>query len=165
MSSSFNPLVGRTRTRDKCWAAIRLSRNREPSRKCCPTTPHSIGDAPTAPRFSCCPQMNWWVVARRVQMGVPIWDSVHSQSVDSWAPSGADVQAPWHSVQETLWLLCDEAQQVGCPRGNKIVRWSRTQASSHSCQGVVDDSQWDGCEVNTTTPGRSAVLICLMDQG
>jgi len=27
------------------------------------------------------------------------------------------VQAPWHGVLGTVWLLCDEAQQVGCLRG------------------------------------------------
>jgi len=25
--------------------------------------------------------------------------------------------APWHGVQETVWLHCDEAQKVGCLRG------------------------------------------------
>jgi len=34
-----------------------------------------------------------------------------------WALSGADVQAPWHGVLKTVWLHCDEAQQVGCLRG------------------------------------------------
>jgi len=31
---------------------------------------------------------------RRIQMAVSIWDAVHSHSVDRWALSGADVQAP-----------------------------------------------------------------------
>ena len=34
-----------------------------------------------------------------------------------WALGGADIQAPWHGVLETLWLHCDEAQQVECMRG------------------------------------------------
>jgi len=34
-----------------------------------------------------------------------------------WVLSGADVQAPWHGVLETVWFHCDEAQQVGCLRG------------------------------------------------
>ena len=34
--------------------------------------------------------------------------------MDRWAPSGAEVQAPWHVVLETVWLICDEPQQVGC---------------------------------------------------
>ena len=42
--------------------------------------------------------MNWWVVVRRVQMGISIWDAVHSHSMDRWALSGADVQAPRYSV-------------------------------------------------------------------
>jgi len=37
----------------------------------------------------------------------------------SWALSGTDVQAPWHGVLETVWLHCDEAQQVECQRGWK----------------------------------------------
>ena len=28
--------------------------------------------------------------------------------------SGAGVQATWCGVLETVWLLCDEARQVGC---------------------------------------------------
>ena len=39
---------------------------------CSPTTPHSIGDPPRAQHVCCCYQMNWWVFARRVQMGVSI---------------------------------------------------------------------------------------------
>jgi len=60
-----------------------------------------------------------WVVVRRVQMGVSIWGAVQQHSMDRWALSrvGAGVQAPWHGVLETVWLCCDEAQQVGCLRG------------------------------------------------
>jgi len=43
-----------------------------------------------------------------------IWPQ-NGQSGNPW--SGADVQAPWHGVLETVWLLCDEAQQVGYLRG------------------------------------------------
>jgi len=83
----------------------------------CPPTPHSIADPPSAPHACCCCQMNWWVVVRRVQMGVSIWGAVRLHSMDGWALSGADVQAPWHGVPETVRLDCDEAQQVGCLRG------------------------------------------------
>jgi len=79
----------------------------------CPPTPRSIDDPPTAPHVCCC-QKNWWVVVWRVQMGVSIWGAVHLHSMDGWALSGADVQAPRHGVLETVWLHCDEAQQVGC---------------------------------------------------
>jgi len=47
-------------------------------------------------------------------MDVSIWGAVHLHSMDGWALSGADVQAPWHGVLETVWLHCDEAQQVRC---------------------------------------------------
>ena len=61
----------------------------------CLPTPHSIDDPPTAPHVCCCCQKNWWVAVRRVQMGVSIWGAVHLHSMDGWALSGADVQAPW----------------------------------------------------------------------
>jgi len=186
LASLFNPLLGRTRSRGRCWAAIRLSHPPEPSsravqwggrwighssttwslvcsfathsqaaeeavshlyqqerkrprpvqrrlsrihavlgraiprggadvgdeitesRMCCPTTLYSI--PPRAPHFCCC-QMNWWFAVRRVQMGFSICDVVHLHSVDRWTLSGTDVQAPWHGVLETMWLLFDEAQQ------------------------------------------------------
>jgi len=40
-----------------------------------------------------------------LQMGVMIGDAVYSH----W-----DVQTLWHSMLETVWLLCDETQQVWC---------------------------------------------------
>jgi len=85
-----------------------------------PPTPHSIGDPPTASHVCCCCcccQKNWWVVVRRVQMSVSIWGAVHLHLMDGWALGGADVHAPWHGVLETVWLHCDEAQQVECLRG------------------------------------------------
>ena len=94
-------------------------------------------DPPRAPHLFCCCEMNWWVVVRPVQMGVSIWDAVHSHSMDRWALSGADVQAPWHGVLETVWLLCDGAQQVGCLRGWEYWLLFRTQATSHSLKGVI----------------------------
>jgi len=50
-------------------------------------------------------------------MGVSIWGAVHLHSMDGWALSGEGVQAPWHGALETVWLHCDEAQQVGNLRG------------------------------------------------
>jgi len=50
-------------------------------------------------------------------MGVSIWGAVRLHSMDGWAISGEDVQAPWHGVLETVWLHCNEAQQAGCLRG------------------------------------------------
>jgi len=76
-----------------------------------------LSDPPIALHVCCCCQMNWWDVVRRVQMGVSIWGAVCVHSMDGWALSGADVQAPEHSVLETVWLHCDEAQQIGCLRG------------------------------------------------
>jgi len=61
----------------------------------------------------CC-QMNWWDVVQQVQMGVSIWGTVYLHSMDGCALSGTNVQAPWHGVLGTVWLHCDEAQQVGC---------------------------------------------------
>ena len=52
-----------------------------------------------------------------IQMGVSIGGAVQLHPMDGWALSGAGVQAPWHGVLGIVWLLCDEAQQVGCLRG------------------------------------------------
>ena len=191
MLISFKPLLGRTRSRGRCWAAIRLSHRSEPSdhvvhgevdgldiggqhgrwfvllryihraqrrpypictsrsgnvrQRCgggwagprlflggshggwdadvgventescgtvCPLHIPLVIHPPTAPHICCCCQMNWWDVVRRVQMGVSIWGAVGLHSMDGWVLSGADVQAPQHGVLETVWLRCDEAQQV-----------------------------------------------------
>jgi len=64
-------------------------------------------------------------------MGVSIWGTVHLHSVDRWVLGGASVWAPSHGVLETVWLHCNEAQQVGCCEDRKVVCWCRTQASSH----------------------------------
>jgi len=42
--------------------------------------------------------MSWWVVVQQAQIGVSIWDTVHSRLVGRWAMSGAGVQAPRHDV-------------------------------------------------------------------
>jgi len=39
---------------------------------------------------------------------------MHSNSMDRLTLSKTDVEAPWHSVLKTVWLLCNEAQQFGC---------------------------------------------------
>ena len=106
-----------------------------------PPTLHSIDDPPTAPHVSCC-QKNWWVAVRRVQMGVSIWDAVHLHSMDGWALSGADVQAPWHGFLEIVWLLCDEAQQVGCLRGLRATAATRTESESSRKNCQVISSYW-----------------------
>jgi len=41
-------------------------------------------------------------------------------------------------VLEIVWLLCNEAQHVGCPQGLEGCPLVWTQASSHNLQGVVD---------------------------
>ena len=75
------------------------------------------GGPPTVPYvYSFC-QINWWDVMRRIQMGVSIWGAVRLHSMVGWELSGTDVQAPWHGVLVTVWLHCDEAQQVGCLQG------------------------------------------------
>jgi len=97
-------------------------------------------------------------------MGVSIWGTVRLHSMERWALGGADVQAPWQGVPETVWLHCDEAQQVGCLRGWKVVRWCRAQASSHNSQGVVDGGV-NEARMSTAAPDRSAVLCSWMHQG
>ena len=80
-----------------------------------PSTPQSIGNPSTAPHVYC-RHINWWDVVGRVQTGVSMIGAVRLHSMDGWAPSEADVQAPLHGVLETAWLHRDETQQVGCLR-------------------------------------------------
>ena len=77
-------------------------------------------------------QSDWWDVVWRVQMGVFIWGTVRLHSMGGWALSGADVQN---------W---------------KVVRWCRTQASSHNSQGVWGD-RWGGYEHCGTKQERSTL--------
>ena len=46
----------------------------------------------------------------------------------------------------------------------KVVRWCRTQTSSHNSQGVVDGGV-SKAGVSTAAPNRSALLCSRMDQG
>ena len=109
-------------------------------------------------------QRNWWDVVLREQMGVSIWDAVHLHSMDGWALSGADVQAPWHGVLETVWLHCDEARQVGCLRwleGCPLV-WDA------GIQSQLARRRWWGVDkaiMSNAAPDRRAVLCGWMDQG
>ena len=74
---------------------------------CSPTIPHSIAVIRPERRIFCCYcQMNWWVHVRRGQMGVSIWDAVHSHSVYRWGLSGAAVQASWHGVISSCNCMC-----------------------------------------------------------
>ena len=50
----------------------------------CLPTPHSIGDPHSVPHVCWSCQVYWWVVVRRVQMGVSIWGAVH------WARKSAE---------------------------------------------------------------------------
>jgi len=72
--------------------------------------------------------------------------------------NGAGIQAPWHGVLETVWLHCDEAQQVGCLRGWGIVCLCRTQIFSLNSQGVVDGGV-SMVGVSTAAPEKSEVWL------
>ena len=128
----------------------------------CPPTPRSIDDLLTAPHVCCC-ERSWWVAVRRVQMDVSIWGAVQQHSMDVWALSGADVQAPWHGILEIVWLHCDKAEQVGCLRGLEGCP-QVTQASSHNSQGVVDGGV-NEAGMSTVAPNRRTVLCSRLDQG
>jgi len=36
------------------------------------------------------------------------------------------MQASWHDLLKTVWLLCGEAQQVGCLQGLEVCRGEAT---------------------------------------
>jgi len=62
----------------------------------------------------CCPQMNWWVVMQQVQMDILIFEMMCI--LTQWMVT-AEWNTPWHDMLETVRLLCNKAQQVGCLRG------------------------------------------------
>ena len=116
-------LLGRTRSRCRCWAAIRLCHRPEASGRAVHgevdwldiggqhgrrfvLLRHSQAAEEAIPHLY---KQEW-------KMGVFIWGAMRLHSMGGWGLSGADVQAPWHGVLETVWLLCDEAQYVGCLR-------------------------------------------------
>ena len=124
----------------------------------CPPTPHSIDDPPTAPHVCCCCQMNWWDVVRRVQMSVSIWTALYLHLMDVRALSGADVLAPWHDALETVWLHCDEAQQVGCLRGLE----GCPLVYDAGIQSQVARRRWCGVDeagMSTAAPDRSILRL------
>ena len=111
-----------SRSQALIWRVIRVCVCRCRGSKCgvcagSPSAPHFIGDPPSAAQVCCCCHMNWGDVVWGVQMGVPIWGSVSLHWMAGCAQSEADVQAPRHDVPATVWLHCDEAQQVGFLRG------------------------------------------------
>jgi len=60
---------------------------------------------------------------------------------------------------ETVWLLFKELSRLDACKDRKIVRWGRTQASSHSSQDVVD-GRVNEAGMSIVAPYRSAVLCC-----
>ena len=148
--SRTNALLGRVIPRGGCrcrgWKCGVLQGH--------PPTPHSIGDQPSAPQVCCC-QINWWDAVWRARIGVSIWGAERLHSVDGWALSGADVQAPWHSVLETVWLHCDEAQEVGC------LRWLEdcSLVQDAGIQSQFSRPRWGGYEHCGTRQARSTLRL------
>ena len=130
----------------------------------CPSTPHSIGDPPTAPYACCCCQRSWWDVVRRVRMGVSIWGALQQHSMDGWALSAEGVQAPSHGVLETVWLHWTKLSRLDACENWKVVHWCRTQASSHNSQGVFDGGV-NEAGMGTAAPDKRAVPCGWMHQG
>ena len=115
----------------------------------CPSTPHSIGNPPTAPHVCCCCQMNWWVVVRRVQMGVSIWGAVHLHSLEgSWNAEWAYLHRHWLNLLNSKMALelfrepakknSNKKQQTSVSNNKKMSpnfsrnrRKSRTQLKMH----------------------------------
>ena len=60
--------------------------------------------------------------------------------------------------------LATKLSRLDACEGTKVVRWCRTQASSHNSQGVVD-GKVSKAGVSAAASNRSAVLCCRMDQG
>ena len=80
-------------------------------------------------------------------------------------PSGGQVSARWSRcpgfmdlhVGGNVALLRLKLSRLDHRENRKIVRWCRTQASSHSSQGVIDNKISEA-GVSTAAPDRSVVL-------
>jgi len=90
-------------------------------------------------------------------MSVSIWGAVRLHSMDRWVLSGAGVQAPWHGVLETLFFAT-KLSRLDASANRKVVRWCRTQVSSHTSQGVLDGRANEGC-VSTVASERSVFAV------
>ena len=93
-------------------------------------------------------------------MGVSIWGAVYLHSMNGWALGGAGVQAPWNGALERVWLLCDEAQQVGCLRwleGCPLV-WD-AGIQSQFARRRWWRGRWGGYEHCGTKPERSVLRL------
>ena len=78
----------------------------------------------------------------------------------------AGVQSSRHGT--AWWRQCDStatklSRLDGC-EGWKVVRWCRSQVSSHTSQGVGDGGV-NEAGMSTAAPDRSALLCCWMDHG
>jgi len=143
------------------WVPVSGNENAE-SLWGCPTTPHSIGDLPSAPHACCWCQMNWWVVVQWVQMGVSIWDTVHFQSMDGWALIGACFQAPVaRRARDNVTPLRRSSAGLMPAR---IGRLSAGVGCRHPVtvrKASLMAGQWG---VSTAAPAWKAVLSCWMGQ-
>ena len=72
-------------------------------------------------------------------MGVSIWDAVHS----TWWTGGRWVEQMSRLHRTAFWRQCGSTamklSMLDACEDKKVVCWFRTQVSSHSSQGVVDD--------------------------
>ena len=53
--------------------------------------------------------------------------------------------------------IATKLSRLDASEDGKVVRWCRTQASSHNSQGIVD-GRVDAAGMSTAAPDRSAVL-------
>jgi len=100
---------------------------------------------------------------RRAQMGVSIWDAVHSHSVDRWVLSGTSVEAPCTACQRKRNSFAAKLRRLDACENRKIVRWFRTQASSHNSQGAVDAVEVNEA-MSTASPYTSPVGLSAVER-
>ena len=61
------------------------------------------------------------------------------------------------ACQRQCGSIATKLSRLDAGEDGKVVRWCRTQASSHNSQGVVDGG-FNDADVSTAAPDRSAVL-------
>ena len=103
----------------------------------CPSTPHSVGNLPTAPHVCCCCQMMRCCVAG-TNGGLDF--RRRALALDGRVRQ-VEQMSRFHGT--ACYRQCDsnatKLSRLDACEDWKVVLWCRTQASSHNSQGIVDD--------------------------
>ena len=175
------------RYRGRCWAAIRLSYRPEPSGGVVRGEVDGLDSGGWHGRRFVLRQTHRGGHNPFVQAGAETSDTgaeaVELEPGSSWeGHSGCVCTGVWNWSAESCGIVmirplrrtyvvvvrkrssATKLSRLHACENWKVVRWCRTQASSHNSQSFVDDGV-NKAGMSTAAPDRSAVLCSRMDQG